>query len=165
MTLRTALATATLVLLLPILGLSQTMVEDLVAVNITARGGETAWRNVSSLKMTGWMDIGQETLVPYTLEQKRPGKMRLEFVFNNQTAVQASDNKTGWKLRPFLGRTAPEPMTGKELSEMLDTADLYGLLYDYKARGHAVELLENELVDGKGMFQLKVTLPGGIKTL
>ena len=63
MRLKTILTTAALSLLLPILGFSQTLVDDLVEVNILARGGEKAWRDVSSLKLTGWMDIGQETLV------------------------------------------------------------------------------------------------------
>ena len=42
-----------------------------------------------------------------------------------------------------------------------DSADLYGLLFDYAARGHAVELLGREPVQGRETFKLKVTLPGG----
>jgi hypothetical protein len=141
-------------------------VDALVARNIAARGGAEAWRAVSSLRLTGRMDLGQGMHVPYVLDQKRPGKMCLEFVFDEETAVQCADGNSGWKLAPFRGRTTPEPMTEAELRETADTADLYGLLYDYAARGHVVELLGREPVDGRDAIKLKVTLPrGGVRWL
>jgi len=158
--LRTAIATAVLALCLPTLGLAQT-VDELVARNVAARGGAEAWKAVTALRLTGRMDVGQGMLVPYVLEQKRPGKMRLEFVFDGQTAVQSVDGKSGWKLVPFRGRSTPEPLTEAELREAAGSADLYGVLFDYAARGLAVELLGREPVLGREAFKLKVTLPGG----
>jgi outer membrane lipoprotein-sorting protein len=137
------------------------VVDELVARNVAVRGGSEAWRAVTSLRYSGRMDVGQDMTVPYVLEQKRPGKMRLEFVFDDQTAVQSYDGKTGWKLVPFRGRTRPEPMTEAELRETADAADLYGLLFEYAARGHTVELLGQEPVAGRDTFKLKVTLPKG----
>jgi hypothetical protein len=52
-------------------------------------------------------------------------------------------------------------MTEAELREMADTADLYGLLFDAAERGHKVELLGHEPVEGHDAMKLKVTLPGG----
>lgn len=153
-------AVAFLLMLVPAIGFTQS-VDDLVAKNIAARGGAEVWNAVSSLKLTGWMDIGAESLVPYVLEQKRPNKMRLEFTFNEQTVVQAFNGEAGWKLRPFLNRTTPDPMTEDELLAMKDTADIYGLLIDYKTRGHSIELLGKEPVEGKDAYKLKVTLPEG----
>ena len=82
-------------------------VDALIARNIAARGGADAWRAVSSLRLTGQMDLGQGMHVPYVLEQKRPGKMCLEFVFDGETAVQCADGNSGWKLAPFRGRRRP----------------------------------------------------------
>jgi hypothetical protein len=137
------------------------VVDELIARNLSARGGVEAWQAVSSLRLSGQLDVGHGMQVPYVLEQKRPGKMRLEFVFDGVTAVQSSDGKTGWKLEPFRGRMAPVPMTEAELRETVDSADPYGLLYDYGARGHDVELLGREPVAGRDAFKLKVTLPQG----
>jgi hypothetical protein len=137
------------------------VVDELVARNVAARGGAEAWQAVSSLRLTGQMDVGQGMHLPYVLEQKRPGKMCLEFVFDGETAIQCADGNTGWKLVPFRGRTRPEPMTAAELRETADSADLYGLLFDYAARGHAVELIGREPVKGRDAFKLKVTLPQG----
>ncbi len=137
------------------------VVQQLIERNTEARGGEAAWRAVNSLRLTGQMDLGQGLTVPYTLEQKRPGKMRLEFVFEDQSAVQATDGKAGWKISPFQGRMTPEPMVSAELAGAIDTADLYGMLFDYSARGHRIELEGHEMVAGLDTFKLKVTLPQG----
>lgn len=158
--LKTVLAAGALALCAPASGLAQT-VDELVARNVAARGGAEVWRSVSSLRLTGRMDVGRGMLVPYVLEQKSPGKMRLELVFDGETAVQTYDGQAGWKLAPFRGRTKPEPMTEAELSEAEGTADLRGLLLDHAQRGHEVELLGRETVQGRDAFKLKVTLPGG----
>ena len=156
----TVIAAAAFMLCLPALGSAQT-VDELVARNVAARGGADVWRAVSSLQFTGKMDVGKGLLVPYVLEQKRPRKMRLEYVFDGATAVQASDGTAGWKITPFRGRTKPEPMIEAELREAVDSADLYGLLFDYARRGHTVQLLGRESVQGRDAFKLKVNLPGG----
>ena len=141
-------------------------VDALIARNVTARGGADAWRDVSSLRLSGQMDLGQGMHVPYVMEQKRPGKMCLEFVFNDETAIQCVDGKTGWKLLPFRGRKTPEPMTEVELREMADTADIDGLLFDSYKRGHKIKLLGKESLDGRNTLKLQVTLPhGGVRWL
>jgi hypothetical protein len=151
---------AALTLCLPASGLAQS-VDQLVARNVAARGGAATWRTVSSLRLTGKMDVGRGVLVPYVLEQKRPRKMRLEYVFDGETAVQCADGNTGWKTAPFRGRNTPEPLTKEEQREVAASADVYGLLFDYVRRGHAVALLGREPVQGRDAFKLQVTLPGG----
>ena len=155
-----AVSMAALAVFLPASGLAQT-VGELVDRNVAARGGAAAWRAVSSLRLTGQMDVGRGMKAPYVLEQKRPGKMRLEFALKGETAIQVYDGKEGWKLVPFLGRKTPRPLTQEELREAAGPADLYGPLFDYAARGHAVELVGRETLEGREAFKLKVTLPGG----
>jgi outer membrane lipoprotein-sorting protein len=135
--------------------------DQLVARNVTARGGEAAWRSVSSLRLSGKMDLGRGMLVPYVLEQKRPARMRLEYVFGGETVIQCSDGKSGWKVAPFLGRKTPEALSEDELRQAASSADLYGPLFDYARRGHAVELIGRESVQGHDAFKLKATVPGG----
>ena len=106
------------------------VVDGLIARNVEARGGVDAWRAVDSLRVAGRMDLGQGMNVPYTIEQKRPGKMCLEFEFDGEVATQCVAGDSGWKVLPYLGRTRPEPMTDIEFREMADTADIDGLLID-----------------------------------
>jgi len=100
--------------------------------------------------------------VPYTLEQKRPGKMCLEFEFDDAMATQCVDGEAGWKRLPFMGRKYAEPMTEQELQEMAGAVGVDGLLFDSDRRGYDVELVGHEDVDGRSTSKLEVTLPGGI---
>jgi hypothetical protein len=136
-------------------------VDALIDRNVAARGGAAAWRAVSSLRLNGQMAVGQGMHVPYVLEQKRPGKMCLEFVFDDDTTVQCIDGETGWKRVPFRGRTSPEPMTPEEWRELAVSSEPAGLLFDSAARGNVVELIGQEPVEGRDAFKLEVTLPGG----
>ena len=136
-------------------------VDKLVARNVVARGGADAWQAVSSMRQSGLMDVGHGMHLPYVLEQKRPGKMCLEFDFDDETAVQCVAGNSGWKVLPFQGRHKPEPMTTVELREAAVSGDPYGLLFDYAARGIALELAGREPVAGRDAFKLKVTLPQG----
>ena len=137
------------------------IVNSLVAKNIEARGGEDVWKSLDALRLTGQMDLGQGMHVPYVMEQKRPGKMCLEFVFDEQTAIQCINGDSGWKLLPFRGRNYPEAMTEQEFSAMAGGADIDGLLFNTVERGNKIEFVGKEVVAGRPATKLEVTLPGG----
>jgi len=137
------------------------VVDALIARNVAARGGADVWNAVNSLRLTGQMDLGQGMHVPYVMEQKRLDKMCLEFVFDDETATQCIDGKSGWKLLPFMGRDKPEAMTGQEYSEIAVGASIDGLLFNSAERGYKVKLLGTEPVRGRAAKKLQVTLPGG----
>ena len=137
------------------------IIKGLVAQNSEARGGAESWAAIESLQLSGQMDLGQGLYVPYVMEQKRPGKMCLDFVFNEETATQCVDGATGWKRLPFRGRNMPEAMTAAELREMAGAADIDGLLFNYKERGHQIELVGKMMIGDRAATKLQVTLPGG----
>jgi hypothetical protein len=137
------------------------VVDALIARNVAARGGAEAWQGVDSLRLAGQMDLGQGMHVPYVMEQKRPGKKCLEFVFDEETAIQCIDGETGWKLLPFRGRTKPEAMTANEFREMAGGASIDGLLFNSAERGYKVNLLGKETVAGRVAVKLQVTLNSG----
>ncbi len=136
-------------------------IDDLIDRNVAAKGGEQAWRNISSLQLSGMMDLGQGLSVPYSIDQKRPLKMCLEYKFNDRRVVQCVDGDSGWQFLPFLGRNLPEAMTAEEASKMADTASIDGLLFNAYERGFEIEWLGKEDVDGRPADKLKVTMTGG----
>ena len=139
------------------------VVDGLIAQNVAARGGADKWRSVDALRISGHMDLGQGMHVPYTIEQKRPGQMCLEFEFNSQMATQCVTAEGGWKVLPFMGRTRPERMTEAEYAEMADAAAIDGLLFDSARRGHKVSLVGTEVVNGRDAHKLEIVLPRGAK--
>lgn len=137
------------------------VVNGLIARNVEARGGADRWRSVNSLRVSGQMDLGQGLHVPYTIEQKRPGKMCVEFEFDKQLATQCVTGDSGWKVLPFMGRPRPEAMTEAEFVEMADAAEIDGLLFDSARRGHEVSLLGTETINGREAYKLEIVLPRG----
>lgn len=144
--------------------LAQT-VDEIVQKNFEARGGEEAWMAVETARIAGTMLMGGSAAgaleVPFTIEFKRPDKVRVEFTMQGMTAVQAYDGSVGWSIMPFLGKTEPEEMAEDQLKQIKDQAELEGPLVNYKAKGHSVELLGEEDVDGTPAYKLKVTKANG----
>jgi hypothetical protein len=64
-------------------------------------------------------------------------------------------------LMPFSGRKDPEPMPTEALKQAEEQADFDGPLVDYQAKGHKVELVGKEKVEGSDAYKLKVTLKNG----
>ena len=138
-------------------------VDALIARNVEARGGADAWRAVSSLRLEGQMDLGQGMHVPYTMEQQRPGRMCLEFEFDEQVATQCVADGSGWKTLPYRGRYLPEAMTPDELRDVADAASIDGLLFNSAERGTSIEIVGKEVLDGRDVVKLEVVLSAGGK--
>lgn len=137
------------------------LIKGLVARNIEARGGEDVWQSMDTLRLSGLMDLGQGMHVPYVMEQKRPGKMCLEFVFDEETATQCVDGKSGWKVLPFQGRPNPEVMTQEEFHNIADSGAIDGLLFNAFKQGYEIKWLGAEVVAGRSTTKLQVNSPGG----
>ncbi len=140
-------------------------VDEIVAANLEAKGGEDAWKALESGKMAGTMRMGGGAAgameMPFTVEFKKPHKVRLEFTMQGMTAIQAFDGEIGWSIMPFLGKTEPEEMAEDQVKQLKDQADFEGVLVDYEEKGHAIELVGEEEVDGTPAYKLKVTRADG----
>jgi outer membrane lipoprotein-sorting protein len=136
-------------------------VDELIAKNVEARGGLEKLKSVKSLRLTGKITMGPGMEAPVVLELKRPANVRMEFTFQGMTGIQAWDGTSGWVITPFGGKTDPEPMSPDDAKEAEEQADLDGPLVDYKAKGHTVELVGKEKIEGSDAYKLKVTLKNG----
>ncbi len=154
-------------------------VAQILERNAAARGGAAAWQAVQTMSWKGKMGAGgttyetvtakgqlaqkhrDETLLPFTLEFKRPAKSRLELEFDGKTAVQVYDGVNGWKLRPYLGRDNWDAFTPEELRQAAVAPGVDGLLMDSAAKGGRVESAGTEMVEDHAAYKLKVTRKDG----
>jgi outer membrane lipoprotein-sorting protein len=143
------------------LPVSAQTVDEIITKNLQAKGGLQKIRGVQTARMSGKMTVGPGMEAPFVIEFKRPNQMRLDFTLQGMTGTQAYDGKTGWMLMPFSGRKDPEPMPTEALKQAEEQADLDGPLVDYQAKGHKVELVGKEKVEGSDAYKLKVTLKNG----
>ena len=136
-------------------------VDEVIAKHLEARGGEAKIKAVQSMKMTGKMTAGPGIEAPITLEMKRPASVRLDITFQGNIGTQAYDGKTGWGISPMSAKKDPEPMSAEDIKDMEEQGDMDGPLVDTKAKGHKVELMGKEKVEGSDAYKLKVTLKTG----
>jgi outer membrane lipoprotein-sorting protein len=136
-------------------------VDEIIAKNVEAKGGLEKLKSVQSLRMTGKMMVGPGMEAPMVIETARPHKMRVEFTFQGMTGIQAYNGTSGWMVMPFMGKKDPEPMSADDLKQAEDQADIDGPLVDYKEKGHQVELLGKDEIEGTPVYKLKLTKKNG----
>jgi cold shock CspA family protein len=136
-------------------------INGLIAKNVEAKGGEDAWSKVSSLQMSGMMSLGQGVNVPYTIDQKRPLKMCMEYEFDKRRVVQCIDGDSGWQFLPYTGRNVPEAMSKEDARAMADTASIDGMLLNAYDRGIDIKWLGEVDVNDRPADKLKLMMPGG----
>lgn len=135
-------------------------VDELIKKSIDAQGGAAKLKAVKSMKVTGKI-IQQGIEIPITIQQKRPAMVRIDVTFQGKTQTAAYDGQSGWKTNPFQGSPDPEKAAGDELKELEEQSDMDGQLVDYKAKGHTVELIGKEDMEGTPVYKLKLTLKNG----
>jgi len=134
--------------------------EELVAKNLEAKGGVDKIKAIKSYKFSGKFQQGSFT-AQVSQEAKAPDYIREMFTVQGMTQIQAYDGKTGWQISPFQGRRDPEMLGEDDLRDIVEDADFYGPLVDYKEKGNNVEYLGHDTVDGDDVYRLKVTLKNG----
>ena len=136
-------------------------VDELIKKNADAKGGLQKVRAIKSIKANAKVTQGGGVEIPIVLQQKRPNMVRMDMSFQGKTMVQSYDGETGWQINPFQGNPDPEKMAGDELKDVQEQADMDGPLVDYKEKGHKVELVGKEDVEGSPAYNLKLTLKNG----
>ena len=134
--------------------------DELVARNTEAKGGREKIKAIQALRTRGRLNQGSFT-AQVGQDQKRPDKLRVTFTVQGMTQIQAYDGRTGWQISPFQGRKDAELLGEDDLRDLVEDADIDGPLVDYKQKGHTVEYLGRDTVDGDDVFRLKCTLSNG----
>ena len=141
--------------------------DQIIDRNIAARGGLDAWRKVESMAWLGHIEdpSAPSPRLPFVLQLKRPDKTRFEITALGQQSVRAYDGSAGWKLTPGSGgKPSVQPYSPEELRfarEGQEGQAMTGPLVDYRAKGIAVAVDGEDMVDGRPAYRLRVTLPSG----
>lgn len=135
--------------------------DDVLARNVSARGGLAKIQAIKTLRTSGTLRFGEQFELAFTQFQKAPDSVRSEASLQGLTAVQAWDGRQAWQISPFQGRKDPEQMTPDDARGLADDAPIGGALIDWQARGSRLEYLGTEDVDGTEAHKIKVTLKNG----
>jgi len=134
--------------------------DEVIDKHFDAIGGKDSWRKVTSMKMEATVST-QGMDIPITVYQVHNKAMKQEINVMNMVGYVIMTTEGGWNFLPFMGQTAPEPMTKDDLEVGKEQLDIQSELLDYTAKGHSVELLGKEDVDGTECHKLKLTRKSG----
>jgi hypothetical protein len=134
--------------------------DEIIAKHIQAVGGADNWKKVNSLSMEGTL-IVQGTTVNMTQTVLHQKGNRQDILVMGMKGFMIMTPTAGWKFEPYNGQAAPEPMTPEDVAENQSELDVQGVLIDYAAKGHTVEYIGKDDVEGTDCFKMKVNLKGG----
>ncbi|MDX1980612.1 MAG: hypothetical protein SFV51_10110 [Bryobacteraceae bacterium] len=135
--------------------------DQIVARHVEAMGGAAKLKSIQSLTIRGKGTMGGQMETTTVTHAKRPAMFKLEMNAMGRTFVQAFDGTVAWRVNPMQGATAPQRMNETETQEIIANAEFNGALVDYKAKGHAIELLGREEVNGRPAYKLRVARKSG----
>lgn len=135
--------------------------DEIIGKYVKTVGGIEKIQSITSLRRTGKFIGGGGFEAPMVLFNKRPNMVRQEFTMQGLTGISAYNGKIGWKIQPWGGKKDAEPLSEGELKEIVEDADIDGPLINYQQKGHKVEYIGMEPVEGTDAFKLKVTLASG----
>lgn len=138
--------------------------DEIVSKHIAAIGGAENWKKVNSMKMEAGISF-QGMDIPVNIYQIHNKAQRQDYNVMNMLNYVIITNEAGWNFAPIQGQSKPEPMTADALKAAQDGLDIQGELLDYAAKGHKVELLGKEDVDGTEAYKLKLTRKSGSETI
>lgn len=136
--------------------------DQLIEHNVTARGGADRLAALSGVERHGRLVVpGMALQLGLAEWQGRGSHYRQEVSLQGLTAVTAYDGHEAWQIQPFEGRKDPSRMSQDEARDLAWRSDFEGPFVGYAAKGHRVEYLGMEEVDGTPAHGLRVQLKGG----
>jgi hypothetical protein len=73
------------------------------------------------------------------------------------TALLAYDGATGWFTAPWTGNAGAQKTPPDRTADLRVRADIDGVLYDWKKKGHQLSLDGTDTVDGRLAWRIRVT--------
>lgn len=134
--------------------------DEIINKHLEARGGADKLRALQSMIMEGSMNQGG-TDVQMKFYYVNNKAIKVEFTAVGKSGYNIVTSTEGWLFNPFIGHSAAVAMTAEELKDAQSQLDMQGPLLDYKAKGHKVEYLGKESVQGEEFYKIKLTRASG----
>jgi photosystem II stability/assembly factor-like uncharacterized protein len=139
--------------------------DALLARYVDARGGADKLRAIASLRTTGTARFGDASAakMTYASVYKRGAAWRTRSELTNQgiTGVSVFDGQGAWRTSPRGGRRDPFRLSADEAKGFAHAADLDGPLVDWQSKGHRVDYMGIDDVDGTPAHKLRVIYKDG----
>ena len=147
---------------LAIFTVGSTYAQDLQSIldkHFKAIGQEKVLNMQTQVSTGKILQMGME--IPFKSITKRPGKAYMEMDLQGSKVVMAFDGVKGWAIQPWTGSAEPVDLPDTDLGPMEELSDMDGAIWNYKEKGHQLELIGTEDLEGTQVYHLKMTRKNG----
>ena len=134
--------------------------EEVIAKHIEAIGGKENWKKINNMRQEATLSV-QGMDIPVVITAINNKATKQEYTVMGMTGYSIITADSGWNFNPMQGQTKPEPITQDELKYGKDQLDIQGDFIDYKTKGHNVQLLDKEDVEGVECLKIRLTRKSG----
>lgn len=135
--------------------------DEIIDKYLTALGGKDKLLALNTAVLEGAMNINGQNIQVKITQANYKGQ-RVDITFGGITGYIIQTKDSGWQYLPFQGQQKAEAIPGDVIKETVDALDIQSPLLNYKEKGHSVELLGKEDVDGTECFKIKLLSKSGI---
>src|SRR5260370_2774624 len=95
--------------------------EELVAKNISAKGGMDNIKAITNLRMIGKMET-QGIVIQLNADRKPDSVVKESQTIQGMAQIHAYDGSEGWKVDPFSGRLDPDRTWAQDTRDLVHTS-------------------------------------------
>lgn len=129
--------------------------DEIVNKHLDAMGGIEKLRTINTIIMDGGLNLmGNDVPLKIYLKHNFAFRQEIEFMGMKNYFLFRTDS--AWTFIPAQGQQKPEPLPEDAVKKAINTLDAQGELVDYKTKGHSIESLGKEDVEGTECFKVKV---------
>lgn len=154
-----SILTMVCILFTNVTGSTQTA-DEIINKYLQALGGQEKLKTIQTVVMEGSLSV-QGFELPIKLSSVHNKGVRQDFSLNGMNGYSIITPTAGWNFNPFQGQTKPEPITADDINEGINQLDIQSPFIDYAAKGHAIELLEKEDIEGTECHKIRFTYKNG----
>lgn len=152
------LLTTAALLLTVVMGRTQTA-DEIINKWVQAMGGDEKLGSIKTAIYEGSVDM-RGNAAPIVITRVQNKLTRTDAQIMGSGMYRIVTDAAGWSYFP-MRMTAAEPLTPEAVKAQQIELDIQGPMYQYAAKGHKVELLGKQDVDGTEAWAIKVTLKSG----
>jgi hypothetical protein len=134
--------------------------DEIVNKYLEVTGGVAKLKTVQTVIMEGSMSAQGMDIVVKSFAKNNYG-LRQNFEVMGMSNYTIMRKDSGWSFIPVMGQQAPEPITADALKLTENNLDIQGSFIDYKAKGHSIEYVGKEDVDGTECHVVKINYKNG----
>jgi hypothetical protein len=136
--------------------------DEIIEKNIEAMGGKEKLLALNSVSMEGTVSFTGQSIPVKILQLNNKGQ-KITLTINGMVNYTIQTKDSGWNYLPIQGQTKPEVTPSAVITETADGLDIQGAFINYEEKGHTVELIGKDDVDGTECFKIRMVTKSGLE--